>query len=58
MKITATMNDREYSQIESYISCSDWGNPMQDEYVFYDPSEAFLVILALFDIPYHIEEVK
>ena len=53
MKITCTMSDEEYDQIERYIECNEFGNPMQDEFVFYSPTDKFLFILALYGIEYY-----
>ena len=55
MKINVTLTDQEYAQIEPYIECSQSGNPMADEYVFYNPSERFLVMLGLYGIKFYID---
>lgn len=56
MKYTATITDEEYEKIRPYIDCREMGNPMQDEFVIYDPTDQFLVVLSLFNIEYHREE--
>ncbi|CAB5223800.1 hypothetical protein UFOVP389_14 [uncultured Caudovirales phage] len=56
MKISVSMSDEEFDRIEKYINCRQWGNPMQDEFVFYDPAPQFLTMLTLFDITYYKEE--
>lgn len=56
MKISVSMNDDDFNRIEKYIDCRDWANPMQDEFVFYDPDPKFLMMLALFDIPFYKDE--
>jgi len=53
MKITCTMSDEEYNQIERYIECSEYRNPFQDEFVFYWPTDKFLFILSLYSIEYY-----
>lgn len=55
MKIWATMSDSDFDKIERYIKCNDWANPMQDEFVFYNPSEMFKLVLALNNIDYWVE---
>jgi hypothetical protein len=50
MKISATITDGEFEQIKYYIDCKDWANPIQDEFIFYEPTQRFLLILALFNI--------
>jgi hypothetical protein len=44
------MSDEEFEQIKSHIACREWHNPMADEYIFYDATEQFQIILALFSI--------
>jgi hypothetical protein len=56
MKISASITDQEFEQIKDHIHCREWANPMQDEFIFYDPTEEFLVILALFSIEYSRDE--
>jgi hypothetical protein len=53
MKISATINDQEFDLIKAYIDCDQWANPMQDEFIFYNPTERFLLMLNLFSIEYH-----
>lgn len=50
------MTDEEFAKIERYIKCDDWANPMQDEFVFYNPSEMFKLVLALNNIDYWVEQ--
>jgi hypothetical protein len=52
MKIWVTMSDTEFDEIEKYINCDEWANPMQDEFVFYNPSEMFKLVLLLKGIKY------
>jgi hypothetical protein len=47
MKILCTMSDDEFEQVKRYLKCDDWSNPMQDEYIFYNPSDMFRWALAL-----------
>ena len=56
MKIYTSITDEEYDKIEKYIECREWANPMQDEFIFYDPKPRFLTMLALFNIEYWREE--
>lgn len=56
MKIHATITDSEFEKIKAYIDCRIWANPMQDEFIFYDPTERFLLMLALFNIEYYLNE--
>lgn len=44
------MSDQQFDQIEPHIQCREWSNPMADEYIFYDVTEAFVLTLALFSI--------
>ena len=41
------MSDDEFEQVKRYLKCDDWSNPMQDEYIFYNPSDMFRWALAL-----------
>ncbi len=50
MKLLCTMSDEEFEQIKTHIECREWSNPMQDEFIFYDATEHFQLILALFSI--------
>jgi len=56
MKIHCTITDEEYQRIEPYIECSEWANPMEDEFIFYNPSPRFMIMLALYDIEIFKEE--
>ena len=56
MKISASMNDEQYDRIEKYIACREWANPIEDEFIFYDPDPKFLTMLILFNIDYYQEE--
>lgn len=56
MKISCTITDQEFELIKNHIECQQWANPMQDEFVFYDPTERFRFILALFSIEYYEEQ--
>jgi hypothetical protein len=40
----------QFDQIEPHIDCRDWANPIEDHYVFYEPTSQFLFIMALFNI--------
>jgi len=53
MKILCSMTDSEFDKIKSHIDCHDWANPIEGEFVFYEPTERFVFMLALFDIEYH-----
>ncbi len=53
MKISCTLTDQEFNLIEPYIDCREWANPIQDEFIFYDPTEKFRLILALYSITYY-----
>jgi hypothetical protein len=50
MKILCTMSEDQFNSIEKYIECHDWANPIEDHYVFYEPTSQFLFIMALFNI--------
>ena len=50
MKLLCTMSDEEFEQIKTHIQCREWANPMADEYIFYDATEQFQFMLALFSI--------
>lgn len=50
MKILASMCDQEFDQIEKYIECDQWSNPILGEYVFYNPTERFRLMLTMLDI--------
>lgn len=50
MKLLCTMTNEEFLKIEPYIKCREWSNPIQDEYIFYDATDEFQIILALFSI--------
>jgi hypothetical protein len=41
------MTDEEFDKIERYIKCDDWSNPIEGEYIFYNPSYLFRWALAL-----------
>ena len=56
MKISVSMIDDEFDKIEKYIACREWANPMEDEFIFYDPDPKFLTMLILFNIDYYQEE--
>ena len=47
MKIYCSLTDFEFDKIKNSIQATDWGNPIEGEYVFYDPSERFFLLLAL-----------
>jgi len=53
MKIECTITDEEWEKIKIYVECREMANPMQDEFIFYDPTPEFLVMLTLFDIDIH-----
>jgi hypothetical protein len=55
MKIHCSITDEEYDKIQPYIECQQFSNPIQDEFVFYYPTERFLIMLALFNITYYKE---
>ena len=44
------MSDDEFDKIKTHIQCREWSNPMADEYIFYDATDEFQIILALFSI--------
>lgn len=50
MKLEASMTDAEFDLIEKHIDCDQWANPMEGEFIFYNPTERFRLILALYDI--------
>jgi hypothetical protein len=56
MKISATIPDEQFDKIEKYIDCREWANPMQDEFIFYDPNPKFLTMLCLFNIEFYKED--
>ena len=55
MKIYLSLNDHEFSKIEPWIEVTEWANPILGEYVFYNPSEKFRLLLQLNDIAYFID---
>ena len=56
MKISLSMSDEEFEKIKTHIQCREWANPMQDEFIFYDPDPKFLMMLALFSIEFYKED--
>jgi hypothetical protein len=50
MKYLAHIDADVFDRIEPYIECHDWANPIEDHYVFYEPTSQFLFIMALFNI--------
>jgi len=54
MIIGAVITDDEWIHIEPYVDqwCSRFGNPMEDEFLFYDPDPRLLTILGLYDIEF------
>jgi hypothetical protein len=56
MKYSATITDEEYERIRPYIDCREMANPMEYEFVIYDPTDEFLTILILFNITFWKEE--
>ena len=44
------MTDEEFAQIERFIKCDAWANPIDEEYIFYNPSEMFKLVLAFYNI--------
>lgn len=53
MKIECTLTDEEFEQIKPYIDCREFANPIEWEFIFYEPSEYFLFILAINGIEYY-----
>jgi hypothetical protein len=50
MKLLCSMSDEEFEQIKRHIQCREWHNPIEGEYIFYDPTQSFQLILNLFAI--------
>jgi hypothetical protein len=50
------MNDEQYDRIEKYIACKEWANPIENEFIFYDPDPKFLTMLILFNIEFYKED--
>lgn len=59
MIIGAVIVESEWPQVEQaiYKWCRVWGNPMEDEFLFYDPDPRLLTLFALYDIEYWPVEV-
>jgi hypothetical protein len=55
MKIWATIMDDEWDQLEPYVDC-DFQNPMEYEFVFFDPSPMLFWRLASLGIPFGVSE--
>jgi hypothetical protein len=53
MKILCSMNDQDFDKIKNHIDCREWANPIEDEFIFYEPTDSFLIMLALYEIKYH-----
>lgn len=53
MKIQCSMTDSEFDLIKNHIDCREWTNPMDEEYIFYYPTERFVLMLALHGIEYY-----
>lgn len=49
MNIHCTITDDEFSEVEPHIDCG-FSNPMQDEFIFYDPTDLFILKLMLMGI--------
>lgn len=50
LKIYATIDPNDFAKIERYIKCDQWANPLEDEYVFYNPSLMFQYVLKFYNI--------
>lgn len=55
MKLWATITDDEWLLLEPYVSC-DFQNPMEDEFVFWDPDPLLFWRLASMGIPFGISD--
>ena len=55
MKIWATILDDEWQQLEPHITC-EYQNPMEDEFVFFDPPKMLFWRLASLGIPFGVSE--
>lgn len=55
-KIYATIDPQEFQTIERYIKCRDWANPIEDEYVFYEPSLMFQYVLKFYNIQTYTDQ--
>lgn len=53
MKIECTITDEEFELIRDHIDCKQWANPMEWEFVFYEPTDNFLFMLAINGIEYY-----
>lgn len=51
MKYQLYLTPEQFAEIEPHIDCREWANPIEDHYVFYDPTPSFEIILALFGHP-------
>ena len=55
LKVYATIDPKTFQRIERYIKCKDWANPIEDEYVFYEPSLMFQYVLKFYNISVYWE---
>jgi len=58
MKIYVSMSEDEFNQVAAMIpsGCSDWANPLDEEYIFYNPTEQLRLWLTLKSISYYIPQ--
>lgn len=55
MKLMATITPEQMAKIRDHIDCDQWVEIFEEEYVFYNPTERFRLIMCLFDIPTYSE---
>jgi hypothetical protein len=56
MRMVVYMPSSEFDLIEPHIDCEGWSNPEEDLYIFWNPTNKFRMLLALYSIPVTIEE--
>jgi hypothetical protein len=55
MKVYCCITDQEFENLEKYIDC-EFTNPSDQEFIFHNPSNEFLLMLGLFSIEYYQQQ--
>lgn len=50
MKIMATITAEQMEKLYPHIDCEDWAEVFEEEYVFYQPTPSFFLIMKLMGI--------
>jgi hypothetical protein len=50
MKLMATITLEQMHKLYPHIDCDDWAEVFEEEYVFYNPTPAFQIIMKLMEI--------